>query len=258
MIRVENISFTYKHSESKTSTLSNVSVDIQPGESISIMGHNGSGKTTFARCLNGLLVPNSGRVLVDEFDVSEEVNIPEIRRRVGMVFQNPDNQIVSTTVEREIAFGLENLGVPYEEMHQIIEEVLDTYNLARYRLHAPHYLSGGEKQRLALAAVMAMRPRYLVLDEPTSLLDPKGRRAMLSNVRSLHADERSNIATILITQFPEEALHTNRLIVFARGQIVMDDDPLSIFEKSDELQKNSLEPPLVLKVNKLLDSLESS
>ena len=257
MIRVENISFSYQATDSSSPiTLTNVSVDINPGESIAIMGHNGSGKTTFARCLNGLITPTTGQIIVDGFDAADENNILDIRRRVGMVFQNPDNQIVSTTVEREIAFGLENLGIPYEDMHKTVDEVLDTFNLKRYRLHSPHYLSGGEKQRLALAAVMAMRPRYLVLDEPTSLLDPQGRREILSIVRELHADQSAKISTLLITQFPEEALQADRLIVFARGKIVMDDSPLSVFENVKELQEIGLEPPLVLKVNKLLDSIE--
>ena len=259
MIRVDNISFAYEAAERPApSTLSNVSVDIQAGESIAIMGHNGSGKTTFARCLNGLLVPTAGKIVVDGLNAADEKNIPDIRRLVGMVFQNPDNQIVSTTVEREIAFGLENLGVPYDEMHAIVDQALNTFNLRRYRQHSPHYLSGGEKQRLALAAVMAMRPQYLVLDEPTSLLDPQGRREILSIVRELHTDEKSKICTLLITQFPEEALHVDRLIVFARGKIVMDADPLTVFDNVDELSKIGLEPPLTIRVNKLLDSIQSS
>ncbi len=258
MIHVEDISFAYEtKDESTPAILRNVSVDIKPGESIAVMGHNGSGKTTFARCLNGLLIPTSGRVFVDGLSVADEESIPEIRRRVGMVFQNPDNQIVSTTVEREIAFGLENLGAPFEEMHRIVDGMIEKFNLGRYRRHSPHYLSGGEKQRLALAAVMAMRPRYLVLDEPTSLLDPQSRREILAVVNDLHTEKDNAVATILITQFPEEALDAKRLLIFSRGQIVMDAAPLSVFEHVKELEEIGLEPPLVLQVNRLLDRLST-
>lgn len=256
MIQVEDISFTYQSSGPSTpASLEHVSVDIHPGESIAIMGHNGSGKTTFARCLNGLLVPTSGNVLVDGLNVADEASIPQIRRRVGMVFQNPDNQIVSTTVEREIAFGLENLGVAYEDMHRLVDEVLRTFDMTHYRLHSPHLLSGGEKQRLALAAVIAMRPKYLVLDEPTSLLDPRSRRDILAQVKTLHGESGNSIATILITQFPEEAMQADRLIVFSRGCIVFDDAPEKVFALEKELQEIGLEPPLAFKVDKLLHSL---
>ncbi|MBN1560906.1 ATP-binding cassette domain-containing protein [candidate division KSB1 bacterium] len=256
MITVEHISFAYpSHGDSPRNILTDVSIDIRPGESIAIMGHNGSGKTTFARCLNGLLIPSSGAVVVDELDTAEQKNLVDVRRRVGMVFQNPDNQIVSTTVEREIAFGLENLGIPYEQMHAIVDEMLEKFNLLRYRLHPPHYLSGGEKQRLALAAVMAMKPRYLVLDEPTSLLDPINRKEILNIVKALHDQTMSAepITTILITQFPEEALFIDRLLIFNQGQLIMDDDPRTVFQSSEALDHLGLEPPVTIKVHKMLD-----
>ncbi len=225
---------------------------------VTIMGHNGSGKTTFARCLNGLLLPTEGAVTVDDLSTLNPEHILQIRRRVGMVFQNPDNQIVSATVEREIAFGLENLGIPYEKMHNIVETILQKFDLQKYRHQPPHYLSGGEKQRLAIAAVMAMSPQYLILDEPTSLLDPKNRNDILQIVRSLQQESRDSeqpITTILITQFPEEALFFDRLILFHQGRIVRDDTPATIFESAAELQDIGLQPPLSFKVDKLLNNI---
>ncbi|MBN1480175.1 ATP-binding cassette domain-containing protein [candidate division KSB1 bacterium] len=253
MIKVENISFAYPdHEGEPRNILSDISLEINTEESIAIMGHNGSGKTTFARCLNGLLRPTAGRILVDDLDTADESNIIKLRHRVGMVFQNPDNQIVSTTVEREIAFGLENLGTTYETMHAIVDEMLDQFSLSHYRRQPPHHLSGGEKQRLAIAAVMAMRPRYLVLDEPTSLLDPGNRKAILKIVKSLHQKKSHPITTILITQFPEEALYADRLLIFNKGRLALDDKPGVIFQKSRELEMMGLEPPLTLKVHRML------
>ncbi len=256
MIKIENISFAYpvEHGEARP-ILIDVSLEIFPGESIVVMGHNGSGKTTFARCLNGLLIPTSGRILVENLDTTNEEHIITIRRHVGMVFQNPDNQIVSTTVEREVAFGLENLGVPYEKMHAIVDDMLEKFNLSHYRKQPPHNLSGGEKQRLALAAVMAMAPRYLVLDEPTSLLDPTNRKMILSLVKSLHDKNTAEnpMTTILITQFPEEALSADRLLVFNKGRLALDGKPLDIFQDKEKLREMGLEPPLLLQVHELLE-----
>lgn len=255
MIKIDNISFAYPDDRGKSrNILSDISLAIESGESIAVMGHNGSGKTTFARCLNGLLMPTAGRILVDDMDTANERYIIQIRRRVGMVFQNPDNQIVSTTVEREIAFGLENLGTPYETMHALVNEMLNQFNLSPYRRQPPHNLSGGEKQRLAIAAVMAMRPRYLVLDEPTSLLDPRNRKAILKIIKSLHQPGSTHqpMTTILITQFPDEALYADRLLIFNNGHIALDDSPETIFQKTTKLERMGLEPPLIFKVHKLL------
>lgn len=243
MIHVENISFEYREPKTKRQILDNISIDIHPGESIAVLGPNGSGKTTFARCLNGLLSPTKGSIQIDGLDTRDENNLQHIRRKVGMVFQNPDNQIVSATVEREIAFGLENLGLPSAEMQTLVEEVLVQFKLKPYRHNSPHYLSGGEKQRLALASVMAMRPKYLVLDEPTSLLDPTSRKEILGVVKGLGA-RTDSIATILITQFAEEALQANRVIIFDRGQIVLDGRPDSIFKNYRTLRTIGLEPPV--------------
>lgn len=208
------------------------------------MGANGSGKSTLARCLNGLLLPTTGSVLVDDLITSSPDNLEDIRTRVGMVFQNPDNQIVSTSIEREIAFGLENLNVPYEEMHARVAEFLVEFNLAGKENHPPHKLSGGEKQLLAIAGVLAMKPKYLVLDEPTSLLDPHSRRHILRLVFELHKPEGRGITPILITQYPEETLNTDRLLVLSQGKIAMDGPPQEIFENREELNRMGIAVPL--------------
>ena len=258
IISVENISFKYSiNGDLRRSILDNVCLTINSGESVAIMGPNGSGKTTFARCLNGLLVPTEGNITVDGLSTKTSEHLSDIRRKVGMVFQNPDNQIVSATVEREIAFGLENLGLPIQQMHDIVEEMLSRFNLKKYRLKSPHYLSGGEKQKLAIASVLAMRPTFLILDEPTSLLDPRSRSDILNIVQELHSSKtkkQSNIATILITQFPEEALLADRLIVFYNGSVILDDSPEVVFERVDELKQIGLEIPVSFRVRKLLDT----
>ncbi len=249
MIHVENI--TYRYDGSKASGLRGISLTIEAGESVAVMGPNGSGKTTLARCLNALLLPTTGTVSVDGMDTRDCTTLQEIRRRVGMVFQNPDNQIVSATVEREIAFGLENLGLPYQELHERVDEMLVRFHLERYRYHSPHYLSGGEKQRLALAAVLAMRPSYLVLDEPTTLLDPKSRWSILNTLDRL-GNTAAPISTLLITQFPEEALLADRLLVIHEGQLYLDDAPELIFEQTDRLQEIGLDPPVSFLIKETL------
>ena len=192
-----------------------------------LVGPNGSGKTTLARCLNGLHQPQKGRVLIDEMDTSDPSQLHRIRQRVGMVFQNPDDQLVATTVESELAFGLENLALSSAEIHQRVDETLKTFELESFRRHPPHRLSGGEKQRVAIAAVVAMRPRYLILDEPTALLDPQGRHQIAELLHSLR--EIYDIATIHITQLPAEAARADRLIVLNQGQVDCDGPPSELF-----------------------------
>jgi energy-coupling factor transport system ATP-binding protein len=255
MIHVEHIFFEYADHQVPKQILNDVTLSIREGESIAVMGPNGSGKTTFARCLNALLIPGQGLVTVDGLATRDFDNIPEIRRRVGIVFQNPDNQIVSTTVEREVAFGLENLGVPYDEMHQIVDDMLEKFHLQKYRRHSPHHLSGGEKQRLAFAAVMAMKPRYLVMDEPTSLLDPKSRREILQIIRDLHRHATDPpMTTIFITQFPEEALIADRLIILNQGTVYRDGEPNLIFNKIDDLEYIGLDPPVAVYLTHLFNN----
>ena len=194
MIHVQDLTFTHP---GNIPALQDINLDIHPGERLAIIGPNGSGKTTLARCLNGLHLPRTGQVLVDDLSIHDPGALFEIRKRIGMVFQNPDDQLVSTTVESEIAFGLENLGVPPEEMHLRVSAALGQFHLEAYSLHPPHHLSGGEKQRLAIAAAVALRPRYLVLDEPTALLDPQGRREVSAILDGLR--DEFGITTIHIT-----------------------------------------------------------
>ncbi len=256
MIRLKDVIFEY-NSETPHRALDGIQLEIREGEYISVMGRNSSGKTTLARCLNALLIPASGEILVDELSPLIPEHISLIRRKVGMVFQNPENQIVSTTVEREIAFGLENLGVPSDVMHRVVDGTLERFHLTPYRKHPPHLLSGGEKQRLALAAVMAMNPKYLIFDEPTSMLDPAGRNELLRLLREIRADNLNKkiadqVTIILITQFPEEALETDRLIIIDQGRIVHDDSPRVVFQFVTEMKAIGLEVPIEFEVGKIL------
>lgn len=261
MIKISNLSFEYlTKSESKARVLNGINLAIKEGEAIGFIGPNGSGKTTLARCLNGLLAPTEGDVWVDGLNTKEEGNLSEIRRRVGMVFQNPENQIVSTTVEREIAFGLENLGISHTRMHQIVDEMLVQFDLERYRQQPPHLLSGGEMQRLALASVMAMSPKYIVFDEPSSLLDTASRKMLLSLISELHLQNKNKesserIATLFVTQYPEEVLRFTRLLVLYEGRIVFDDKPQEIYKKVDKLHALGLQVPIEYEVNKYLEQI---
>ena len=258
MININNISFTYQTThKNPVKALDEINLQIREGEFIAMMGHNSSGKTTLARCLNGLIRPHSGDVLIDELSTSNPNDIIPIRKKVGMVFQNPDNQIITTSVEREVAFGLENLGVKTEVMRRVVTVILERFNLTKYRKHPPHLLSGGEKQRLALASVFAMNPKYLVLDESTSMLDPEGRRGLLSLLNEIKSDNADKITTeqttiILITQFPEETLHADRLIVLEKGKVVFDDAPRVVFQNLNRLKEIGLEAPIEYEILPLL------
>ncbi|MDZ7264338.1 MAG: ATP-binding cassette domain-containing protein [candidate division KSB1 bacterium] len=258
MIEVRDICYEYPSAgQASVRALDHVSLQIHEGEYVAIMGRNSSGKTTLARSLNALLRPQSGSILIDQLSTADEQHIIPIRKKVGMVFQNPDNQIVATTVEREIAFGLENLSVPPIEMQRIVEVMLERFNLKDYRKYPPSMLSGGEKQRLALAAVMAMKPKYLILDEPTSMLDPQSRRDLLDLLKGLK-DENCNkcaadqMTIILITQFPEEALEADRLLILHQGRILFDDAPAKVFQHVEQLQALGLEVPVEFEILPLL------
>ena len=238
MIRVEKLSLSYRGG---LSALRSIDLHISPGEDIALIGANGSGKTTLAHCLNGLLQPQTGRVLVDGMDASDPTQLRAIRQLVGMVSQNPDDQLVATTVADELAFGLENLALASDEIHRRVEETLAAFDIEAYRHYPPHKLSGGEKQRVAIAAVVAMRPRYLVLDESTALLDPGERQQVAELLQRLRT--AYGIATILITQSPEEAARADRVIVLHAGRIHADSSPAALFADPPKLRAFGLDLP---------------
>jgi len=234
--------------------LDNVSLQLKEGESVAIIGSNGSGKTTLVKLLNALILPDTGEVWVDGLNTADKKSQKLIRQKVGMVFQNPDNQIISTSVEREVAFGLENLALPYQQMKIRVEWALKYFHLEGYRTHPPHKLSGGEKQKVALAAVLSMQPQYLILDEPTSLLDSQGKREVLSLIQKL--SEEKNVTVIHITQFPEEAVTANRVLVMHQGKIMLDGPPVKIFKQKEKLKKSGLGIPFPLKIASALKQKE--
>ena len=250
MIQVKDLKFKYPGDKS-TFALRGVSFNLSCGEKVALMGANGSGKTTFVRCINGLLKPVAGEVLVDGLSTTKTEMLYEIRRRVGMVFQNPDNQIVTTTVSREIAFGLENLGIPTEEMRKRVEEAIHYFHLEKYKDTPPHLLSGGERQRLALASVWVMEPSYLILDEPTSLLDPQGREEVLDFLEKEAKTRKMGI--LLVTQYPEETLTCDRLVVMDRGKIVFDSAPEEVFRNIDELYRIGVSIPVEMELRWYLE-----
>ena len=247
MLSIKNVSFTY---DSGTPALENVSLDIRDGEFLCIVGHNGSGKSTLAKMLNGLLLPTEGAVIVDGMDTADDDRLLDIRRRVGIVFQNPDNQIVTTVVREDVAFGPENLGIPTEEVIVRVDEALRAVGMESYAESAPHMLSGGQKQRIAIAGMLAMEPNVLVLDEATAMLDPYGRRDILKIVHELH--EKKGITVVMITQYMEEALGAERVIVMNSGHIEMEGTPQEVFARGDELRKIGLDVPAAIELRELL------
>ena len=253
MIVAEDVTFSYHlQSGNEVPTLRGLSLRIAEAESLAVIGPNGSGKSTLARCLNGLIVPRSGRILVDGLDTAEPGNKWEVHQRAGMIFQNPDNQLVSTTVEREVAFGLENLGLPSREIHQRVAWALDRFHLAKYRHYPPHRLSGGEKQRLAIASVAAMRPRYLICDEPTSSLDPGDRQDILDLLMAIVDEYR--LSVVFITQSPEEAARMDRIALVADGDVVAVGTPEEIYQDTEGLAAHGLAAPLA---KRLVDALRA-
>ena len=253
IIELQNVTFEYPSGDNRqTKALKNLSLTVEEGEYIALIGPNGSGKSTLARHLNAILLPTGGVVAVDGFITTQEEHRWEIRRRVGMVFQNPDNQIVATTVEEDVAFGLENLGMETSLMAQRVTEALEMVGLQSLRNHAPHLLSGGQKQRLAIAGIIAMRPRCLVLDEPTAMLDPRGRREVLETIKRMNHQE--GITVVHITHFMEEALEADRVIVMDRGQIAHAGPPADIFGGDIDLYALNLEVPAIPRLIQLLRS----
>lgn len=223
--------------------IDDVSLDIEAGQFVAILGHNGSGKSTFAKQLNAILLPTEGTVWIQGLDTAQEENLWEVRKKTGMVFQNPDNQIIGNIVEEDVGFGPENLGVPTEEIWKRVEESLKAVGMTSYRLKSPNKLSGGQKQRVAIASVMAMRPQCIVLDEPTAMLDPNGRKEVVKTVRELNKKE--GITVLLITHYMEEVTDADRVIVMDEGKVVMDGTPKEIFSKVEELKSYRLDVPQV-------------
>ena len=242
IIRTENLRFSYPAAEGVTPVvLDGVTLDIEEGSFVAVLGHNGSGKSTLAKHMNAILLPSGGRVYVDGIDTADEDRLLDIRRTVGMVFQNPDNQIVANVVEEDVAFAPENLGVPPAEIRQRVDDALKAVNMYSHREHAPHLLSGGQKQRVAIAGVIAMRPRCIVLDEPTTMLDPIGRKDVLQTIKTLN--RQRGVTVVLITHHMDEAAQADRLIVMAKGKVVADGTPKSVFSRVEELRAVGLTVP---------------
>lgn len=218
-------------------------VDIQKGDFVAVLGHNGSGKSTFAKHLNGLLMPTDGTVWVGDMDTRDEEHLWDVRKTAGMVFQNPDNQIIGNIVEEDVGFGPENIGIPTEDIWKRVEDSLEAVGMSTYRLQSPNKLSGGQKQRVAIAGVMAMKPQCIVLDEPTAMLDPNGRGEVIKTIHELNRTE--GITVLLITHYMEEATQADRIIVMDEGRIVMDGKPRDIFSKVRELKGHGLDAPQI-------------
>ena len=242
ILKTERLTFRYTTAEGAAPTvLDDLTLSIRPGEFVAVLGHNGSGKSTLAKHFNAILLPSGGKVYVDGLDTCDEDRLLDIRRQVGMVFQNPDNQIVASVVEEDVAFGPENLGVPSAEIRERVDRALAAVGMADYARHAPHLLSGGQKQRVAIAGVLAMRPRCIVLDEPTAMLDPVGRKEVLDTIRWLNRERHMTV--VLITHHMDEAAQADRLVVMHDGHIVADDRPELVFQNVDGLRSLGLEVP---------------
>ena len=220
-----------------------VDIDIREGQFVAILGHNGSGKSTFAKHINALLLPSEGTIWIDGINTSEEPELWKVRQKAGMVFQNPDNQIIGTVVEEDVGFGPENMGVPTEDIWKRVNESLEKTGMTAYRHHSPNKLSGGQKQRVAIAGVMAMRPKCIVLDEPTAMLDPNGRKEVLAAVHQLNKQE--NVTVVLITHYMEEVIDADHVIVMDGGHVVMEGTPREIFSQVETLKKYRLDVPQV-------------
>lgn len=254
IISFDNVSFSYSFGAEgeKTEALKSISLKINQGEFVSVVGHNGSGKSTFAKHINALLVPDAGNVTVNGYDTLQEESLWKVRQSAGMVFQNPDNQIVATIVEEDVAFGPENLGIERTEIRRRVDMALDSVEMSAYAGKAPHMLSGGQKQRVAIAGVIAMHPNIVIMDEPTAMLDPMGRREVMKAAKKLH-DE--GVTVIFITHFMDEAAQTERIIVIDEGQVVMDDVPNEIFKQAKRLTELDLDvPPMIKLSNNLIKS----
>ena len=241
LIEIQNVSYAYEDAAAKA--LNNVSLTINDGEFVAVVGHNGSGKSTLAKHLNALLLPTEGKVLVDGMDTADEADTLSIRQRVGMVFQNPDNQLVTTIVEEDVAFGPENIGVPGNEIRTRVDKALAAVGMEKYAHSAPNMLSGGQKQRIAIAGMLAMQPKVLVLDEATAMLDPKGRRDIIDLVTKLHKE--NGITVVMITQYMEEVIGADRVAVMSGGELILEGTPKEVFSQDELLHKHRLDVPVM-------------
>lgn len=249
IVKAKDLTFEYIRRDEEgnvdgiTTAIDNVSLDIKEGQFIAILGHNGSGKSTFAKHINAILHPTEGTVWVDGMDTADEANVWNIRQEAGMVFQNPDNQIIGQVVEEDVGFGPENMGVPTEEIWQRVEESLKAVGMYEFRKKSPNHLSGGQKQRVSIAGVLAMHPKCIVFDEPTAMLDPSGRKEVIRAARALNDVE--GITVILITHYMEEIIHADKVFVMDKGKIAMEGTPREVFSKVDELKALRLDVPQV-------------
>lgn len=247
IIRTKNLVFDYikrdedGNVENVYTALDHINLKIEEGQFIAVLGHNGSGKSTFARHLNSLLMPTEGAVIVDNMDTTDEDNLWNIRQTAGMVFQNPDNQIIGTVVDEDVAFAPENMGVPSKEIWERVAKALEAVRMTAYRDYSPNKLSGGQKQRVAIAGVMAMRPKCIIMDEPTAMLDPNGRKEVMKAIRELN--EKEKVTVILITHYMDEAVLADRIFVMDKGKVVMEGKPGEIFSRIEELKKIRLDVP---------------
>ncbi|MDO5301951.1 MAG: energy-coupling factor transporter ATPase [Tissierellia bacterium] len=249
MIEIKNLSYRYSE-DAPRPAIDNLSLNIDKGEFVVILGHNGSGKSTLAKCLNALYTPTEGEIIVDGFNTRDEEHLWDIRRRAGMVFQNPDNQIVATMVEEDVAFGPENLAVEPEEIRRRVDYALDVVDMQEFRRKSPHQLSGGQKQRVAIAGILAMNPDYIILDEPTAMLDPVGREEVVATVKRLNREQGKTV--ILITHFMSEAVEADRLVVMEKGRIILEGAPREVFQNVQAMKDIGLDVPQVTEVSQIL------
>lgn len=246
LIQFRDVSFEYNHEDDEAdpvAVLHHVDFSVEEGDFVAVLGHNGSGKSTLAKHVNAILQPTSGVVYVDGIDTQNDELVFSIRREVGMVFQNPDNQLVATVVEEDVAFGLENIGVEPAEIRRRVDSALQEVEMYGFREHAPHQLSGGQKQRVAIAGILAMRPKCIVLDEPTAMLDPRGRREVMNTIQALNREHGTTV--LYITHFMDEAVQANRVVVVDGGKILLDDTPKRVFAQVETLKNIGLDVPQV-------------
>ena len=249
MIECRNLIFKYTAGENQEEkiAINDVNLQIKEGEFIAILGHNGSGKSTMAKHMNALLIPTEGKMLVNKMDTSDMNNLWNIRETAGMVFQNPDNQLVATIVEEDVAFGPENLGVPPEEIRKRVDEALERVGMSEYKRHAPNLLSGGQKQRIAIAGILAMKPKCIIFDEPTAMLDPSGRKEVLDTIIDLN--KNYGITVILITHYMDEAAKADRIVVMDKGKLILDGKPRDVFSNVEKMKSIGLDVPQVTELS---------